>query len=69
MVRVQHMSAHIVHRPNARRSAAWAFAALAIIAAAVAVWHAPPQIRQGDALGVPAASSPAADAGPPAIQS
>lgn len=66
MVRVQHMSVHIVHRPNARQSAAWAFAALAIIAAAVAIWHAPAQVRPGDALGVPAASSPAADAGPSA---
>lgn len=57
------MSVHIVPRPTARRSAAWAFAALAVIAAVVAVWHAPAQVRQGDALGVPAASSPAADAG------
>ena len=69
MVRVQRMSVHIVHRPSARRSAAWAFAALAIIAAAAAVWRAPAPVQQGDAMGVPAASSPAADAGASAVHS
>jgi len=59
------MSVQFVHRPGARRSAVWAFAALAMIAAAVAVWRAPASERQGAALAVsvPAASSPAAAAG------
>ena len=57
--------------PGTRRRAAWAFVGLAVIAAALVFWRVQPGEQRGAALAVsvPAASSPAADAGPAVVQS
>ena len=54
-----------------RRRAAWAFVGLAMVAAVLAFWRVQPGDQRGEALAVsvPAASSPAADAGPSAVRS
>ena len=52
--------------PGMRRRAAWAFVGLMVMAATLAFWRVQPGEQRGEALAVsvPAASSPAADAGP-----
>jgi hypothetical protein len=61
----------ILPGPGMRRRAAWAFVGLAMMAATLAFWRIQPSEQRGEALAVsvPAASSPAADAGPAAVQS
>ena len=62
---------HIIPGLGIRRRAAWAFVGLAVMAATLAFWRIQPGEQRGAALAVsvPAASSPAADTGPAAIQS
>ena len=62
---------HIIPGLGLRRSAAWAFVGLAVMAATLGFWRIQPSEQRGAALAVsvPAASSPAADAGQAAIPS
>ena len=57
--------------PGVRRRAIWALAGVAMIAATLAFWRVQPGEQRGEtlAVSVPAASSPAADAGPATVQS
>ncbi len=57
--------------PTVRRRAVWALAGVAVIAATLAFWRVQPGEQRGEtlAVSVPAASSPAANAGPATVQS
>jgi len=65
------MSDVVVSLPGMRHRAAWAFVGLAVVAAALTFWRVQPGEERGQALAVsvPAASSPAADAGPSTVRS
>lgn len=57
--------------PAVRRRAVWALAGVLVIAATLAFWRVQPGEQRGEtlAVSVPAASSPAAGAGPGTVQS
>lgn len=57
--------------PGGRRAAVWAFAAIALFAAALTLWRMEPGERRGDVIqvSVPAASAPAQATSPRSIAS